>query len=67
MIAFGEPNIGSRHELRGVKSLSRPYYVVTGLEACDKHAREAFGFIGAGWRIRTPDLLITNQQLYRLS
>jgi len=24
-------------------------------------------FVGAGWRIRTPDLLITNQPLYRLS
>jgi len=23
--------------------------------------------IGAGWRIRTPDLLITNQPLYLLS
>ncbi len=23
--------------------------------------------IGAGWRTRTPDLLITNQPLYRLS
>jgi len=23
--------------------------------------------IGAGWRIRTPDLLITNQPLYHLS
>jgi hypothetical protein len=25
------------------------------------------GMIGAGWRTRTPDLLITNQPLYRLS
>ena len=25
------------------------------------------GFAGAGWRIRTPDLLITNQPLYHLS
>ena len=28
---------------------------------------EALDLIGAGWRIRTPDLLITNQPLYRLS
>ena len=27
----------------------------------------AEAFVGAGWRIRTPDLLITNQLLYRLS
>jgi hypothetical protein len=33
----------------------------------EPEALEVIENLGAGWRIRTPDLLITNQPLYRLS
>ena len=32
-----------------------------------RHALACLSFSGAGWRTRTPDLLITNQLLYQLS
>jgi hypothetical protein len=42
-------------------------YMLAGSKQPTQELIYAIDLIGAGWRIRTPDLLITNQPLYQLS
>jgi hypothetical protein len=45
---------------KGSKLPLRPYYVVTSKEDGRENCQWGVDIVGAGWRIRTPDLLITN-------
>jgi hypothetical protein len=62
-----ECNGGAEYQERARNRLSVLTMSLLAHKFSPVYDNQVFVFIGAGWRIRTPDLLITNQPLYLLS
>jgi hypothetical protein len=59
--------MGALERLRGQSRTIEPKKCPRNVQADQSNSTETLVFIGAGSRIRTDDLLITNQLLYQLS